>query len=417
MWQFNKTAMGLTVLFSSLVASCKTETSKVGSPLLPQDNSTVLEVSNIKEPSNITQADNTPSSSEPKRIAKIAPKIQIAILLDTSSSMNGLINQARAELWSIVNKFIGSKYRGVAPEMHVALYEYGNDRLSSESGYIRQILQLSDDLDRVSEELFALTTNGGSEYCGWVIDSAVKDLKWSANKDDLKLIFIAGNEPFTQGSVDFKDSCKLAVENGITVNTIFCGNAIHGQNSGWKDGAVFADGCYASIDHNMTVAHIDAPQDKEIAALNTKLNKTYIAYGPNGQAAAANQIKQDTNSIASGSFGSRAATKSSSLYNNSSWDLVDAVVKTKKSIDDIEEKYLPDNMKKMSTEERTAYIAAQSSERSKLQESINKLTKERDEYIRNERAKQNTEGTDTLDTAMSRAIRAHAAKQNYEMSK
>ena len=31
--------------------------------------------------------------------------VKIALLLDTSNSMDGLINQAKAQLWDIVNKF------------------------------------------------------------------------------------------------------------------------------------------------------------------------------------------------------------------------------------------------------------------------------------------------------------------------
>ena len=68
---------------------------------------------------------------------------------------------------------------------------------------MRLILPLTDDLDRVSEELFTLKTNGGEEYCGCVIRDAVKRLDWSRSGDVYKAIFIAGNEPFTQGPVNF----------------------------------------------------------------------------------------------------------------------------------------------------------------------------------------------------------------------
>ena len=36
-------------------------------------------------------------------------------------------------------------------------------------------------------------------------------------------IFIAGNEPFTQGPVNYAESCKAAITKGIIVNTIHCG--------------------------------------------------------------------------------------------------------------------------------------------------------------------------------------------------
>src|SRR4051812_46021230 len=121
------------------------------------------------------------------------PLIQMAILLDTSSSMDGLIDQTRSQLWTIVNEFITATRAGKKPELQVALYEYGKPTLGAESGFIRQIVPLTTDLDKISQELFALKTNGGDEYCGWVIRTAVDQLAWSKAAQDLKVIFIAGN--------------------------------------------------------------------------------------------------------------------------------------------------------------------------------------------------------------------------------
>ncbi|MEO9894262.1 vWA domain-containing protein, partial [Aurantibacter sp.] len=91
--------------------------------------------------------------------------VKIALLLDTSNSMDGLINQAKAQLWDIVNEFTHAKCGNEArPKLQIALYQYGNDNLSSREGYIQQVLNFSSDLDEISEKLFSLTTNGGEEY-------------------------------------------------------------------------------------------------------------------------------------------------------------------------------------------------------------------------------------------------------------
>ena len=224
--------------------------------------------------------------------------VQIAILLDTSNSMDGLIAQAKTQLWNVVNEFVRAKKNGRPPAMQVALFEYGKSSLSPGEGFVRLILPLTDDLDRVSEELFALKTNGGDEYCGWVIKDAVKRLDWSRSRDVYKAIFIAGNEPFTQGSVDFRTSCKSAIERGILVNTIFCGSSGEGRQTGWNDGAILADGRYMSIDQNQKVVEIPTPQDAAIAKLGIELNKTYLPYGRMGQAGQARQSVQDANAAA-----------------------------------------------------------------------------------------------------------------------
>ena len=149
-----------------------------------------------------------------------ANTVQLAILLDTSNSMDGLIEQTKTQLWKIVNEMARSKRDGKTINLYVALYEYGNDGLSSQEGYVRLVTSLTNDLDKISEELFKLKTNGGSEYCGTVISDAVKDLKWTKSNDDYKVIFIAGNEPFTQGSVDYKTACKNAISKGIIINSL-----------------------------------------------------------------------------------------------------------------------------------------------------------------------------------------------------
>ena len=100
------------------------------------------------------------------------PAVDIALLLDTSNSMDGLINQAKNQLWTIVGQFAKAKKNGQTPTLRVALLEYGNTHLPASEGYLRQVIQLTDDLDAVSEALFELKTQGGDEYCGQVIQEA-----------------------------------------------------------------------------------------------------------------------------------------------------------------------------------------------------------------------------------------------------
>ncbi|MCK4305689.1 MAG: VWA domain-containing protein, partial [Candidatus Eisenbacteria sp.] len=282
------------------------------------------------------------------------PRIQLALLLDTSGSMSGLIAQAQTQLWRIVNEFATAERDGMRPELEVALYEYGKSSLSAEEGYIRMILPLTNDLDAVSEELFVLRTNGGDEYCGWVIQDAVQDLDWSSNHNDLKAIFIAGNEPFTQGRVDFRSACRASIASGIVINTIHCGGYDKGISGSWKDGAVLADGKYMHIDHNQVLVHIDAPQDAEIARLGAELNQTYIPYGAAGRVSAERQEAQDKNAYTAAPEAAtqRILFKSSVHYKNSCWDLVDAVKDGVDDLEELDEAALPDSMRTMTAKER-----------------------------------------------------------------
>ncbi len=348
-------------------------------------------------------------------IVEKKPMVQIAILLDTSGSMSGLIDQARAELWAIVNEFIFARRNGGEPELQVALFEYGKSSLPGKDGYIRQIVPLTTDLDKISEELFALRTNGGSEYCGWVITEATELLQWSSSPDDLKVIFIAGNEPFTQGPVDYRQACKAAISKGIIVNTIHCGSENDGLNGKWKDGAVLADGQYLNINHNRRTIHIAAPQDKQIAQLGVKLNDTYIAYGAAGQLARERQTAQDKNAASVSEEGAiqRAVTKSSLYYRNEAWDLVDALETDKLKLEDVKTEDLPEEMQKMSQEERKAYIETRARERTQIQQRIQHLNEQRKKYVTEEMKKRQEEGN-TLGSAIIQAVREQAGKRNFK---
>ena len=346
--------------------------------------------------------------------AEAAPIVQLAILLDTSGSMQGLIEQAKGQLWKIVNEFINAKQNGKRPELEVALYEYGKQSLSASSGWIRQIVPLTNDLDKISEELFKLTTDGGEEYCGWVIKDAVEKLAWSKSPDAFKAIFIAGNEPFTQGPVNYAAACKSAIEKGILVNTIHCGDQTTGVQTKWQDGALLAEGKYMFIDHNRAVVHFEAPQDKEIARLGVELNKTYIAFGHAGQANLARQSAQDANSAAlapQGSSVQRALSKSSAYYCNGSWDLVDACKATNFNFSALKAEELPVEMQKLNETERKAYVETKTKEREKIQQEINHLNSDRTRFVDEQSKKHST--TNTLDSVVVTTVREQAMKRNY----
>ncbi len=346
------------------------------------------------------------------------PRIQLAILLDTSGSMSGLIDQARSELWRIVNELSTAKQDGKRPDFELALYEYGKSTLSADGGYLRRIVPFTTDLDKISEELFALKTNGGEEYCGWVIQSAARELRWSDSHNDLKLIFIAGNEPFTQGPIDYRSACKEAISRGIIVNTIHCGAHGQGLATQWKDGALLADGNYLNIDQNRKVVHIPAPQDKEITRLGVEINKTYVAYGALGIVNSERQSAQDgnANKVGIGSSVQRAACKASHLYTNAAWDLVDAVREKKVTLDKIDKKDLPSEMRKMNVREQRTYLEQKAQERKGIQERIQRLHRARQEYVALERKKRTETGDESLDSAIIKCIRVQAATKRIELA-
>ena len=350
---------------------------------------------------------------------KDKPLIQLAILLDTSSSMEGLIDQARSQLWVVVNDLARTKRNGKTPNLNVALYQYGNDGLNPQENWIQLILPFTDDLDKVSEKLFGLKTNGGSEFCGATLKSALAQLQWSESPEAYKVIFIAGNEAFTQGPVDFREPCKVAKDRDIVINTIHCGPEQAGVSTGWRDGATLANGAFMSIDTNQAVIAIAAPQDQELSKLSRDINTTYVPYGRAGADGLARQEAQDRNAatapaaVAAGAVYARAAAKSSTLYQNASWDLCDACKEGKVKIEDVKEEDLPEELRKMTKEQRKQYVDEQIKKRSEIQQKIQDLSKQRDEYIAAKRREQ-ASTQPTLDAAMLTAVRGQMSQKSFE---
>jgi hypothetical protein len=352
----------------------------------------------------VVNANNKPNSNK--------QFIKVALLLDTSNSMDGLIDQAKAQLWEIVNELSYAKCEGERPNLQIALYEYGNDRLNSDEGYIRQVIGFSEDLDDISKELFSLTTNGGNEYCGQVIQTSLNQLKWGNNPDDLKLIFIAGNEPFTQGHLSYKHAANNANEKDVTVNTIFCGDYYDGISTYWKEGADLTKGDYMAINHNRATVHIASPYDDAILILNKKLNKTYVSYGSRGYEKMQLQAEQDNKAegYSKANAVGRTVSKSSHLYKNSSWDLVDAVENEEIIVEDLKPSELPKELKGKSTKEVKSYLMKKQKEREAINKEIQELNAKRKQYI----AKKQKDTKNGLENAMIKAIKTQAKKKNYQ---
>ena len=334
--------------------------------------------------------------------------IKVAFLLDTSGSMNGLIEQAKSQLWQILNQLsTATTENGQWPQIEIALYEYGK---SDATNSIRKLSDLTKDMDFISEQLFALTTNGGNENCGEVIMTSLDELTWGEDEKDLKLIFIAGNEPFSQGPVNYVTAVKKANQREIYVNTIFCGDHERGYENHWARGAKLGGGEYMNIDHNTVTAYIPTPHDKKITKLNSKLNSTYVPYGKNGKEKAKNQKLQDKNasSYSQSNAAERAIFKSSVNYQANDWDLVDAYKKDPTILDNIND--LPEAYQGMSKEELIAQIQMKSNERAQVQNEIRKHHVERIKYL-----KKNRNDDKNLSNSIRKSLEAQAKRKGYRL--
>jgi hypothetical protein len=340
-------------------------------------------------------------------------KIQVAILLDVSSSMDGLIDQAKAQLWNMVNTLGKVQCSNSAtPQIEIALYEYGRSSNSVKDGYVKRINDFTTSLDSLSQNLFSLHTNGGDEYCGQVIYTSLQQLKWDESADNYKVIFIAGNEDFLQGKLHYITACNLAKQKGVIVNTIYCGSKQQGIAEHWNLQSECGNGTFTNIDANAKTEDIPTPYDSAIYSFNNKLNGTFVAYGAQASYNYSNVAIQDklnvSNSKAAGikRIKSKANAK---VYKNSTWDLVDAKSDDKEFVKKLNKQQLPDSLKNKTTAEIEKIVDDKQKERAAIQQKIVELNKQRDEYIVKNTIK-NTANTQTLETEIEKIIKTQVQK-------
>jgi hypothetical protein len=319
--------------------------------------------------------------------------VDLVICLDTSGSMTALIDSARAELWDIVNQVARMQ---PTPHLRVGLFTYGSpNRACAAQGYVVRQTDLTNDLDTVYARMMAMSTNGGEEFVGWVLNDAIKTMSWSTDPRAKKFIFVCGNESADQAAhvFNFRSVAELARAKGIVIHSIFAGDRQAGVREMWQEVALHGGGTYEAIDMNEGTHQIAAPQDKILIELNARLNATYIPYGHKGRAGWENQQEQDRNAALMGeqAAGGRIAAKATAVYSNESWDLVDAVASGNVKVEDVADDQLPESMQKMTVKQRKTHVEETRKTRVEIQRRIQEVNEEREKHIEKERQRRGSQ--------------------------
>ena len=346
--------------------------------------------------------------AQPDKTPPPQPKIQAAILLDVSGSMQGLIEQAKAQLWNMMNVMGRVQSPRGVPQIEVALYEYGRRTNPQEDGFSRRVSPFTTDLDSLSKLLFGLTIDGSDEHCAHAIYRSLSGLTWDTSAASYKVIFIAGNEDFMQGRIPYEQACAEARKKGVIVNTIYCGPRSHGIDQRWDLGNQCGNGSYTYINHNLKVEDVPTPYDSILMVLNDQLNSTYIPYGKRGERAYKQQSEVDKLNFGMSRkvAAQRVMVKSQAkLYQNSDWDLVDAVQRDSTLLFRVERSTLPDSLQKATSIKLNEVVMHNKAQRELIRQNIIAIKQKREEFLDAEEAKVTTlQQFATLETEIEKII-------------
>jgi len=317
------------------------------------------------------------------RTADVSPKIEVAFVLDTTSSMTGLIEGAKRKIWTIARHMVSGR---PTPTIKLGLIGF-RDRGDE---YITRKFDLTDDVDAIYGHLMEFRAVGGGdkpESVNQALNEALKNLSWSRDANTLRIVFLVGDAPPHMDypdDVKYPETAQLARRNGIIINAIQCGSDTQ-TTQFWQEIAAMADGAYVQIDQSGGMTAISTPVDAELARLSAELSHTVVPYGN-----AARQAEVRTKQAAAG-----AADADRLLYLNidraeygakvvvtGEGELVWDVVNHKVKLEDIPDSDLPVTMKSMTQEQRTTFVSEQFAKRKELQTKVDELATERAAHIK-----------------------------------
>lgn len=329
-------------------------------------------------------ADKTPANPDQKeQVRQDRPVLDVVFVLDTTSSMGGLIEGAKQKIWSIASRMATGT---PTPEVRVGLVAYRDQG----DAYVTQVVPLTKDLDSIYSQLMGFRAEGGGDGPEAVQDGlmdAVTKMQWSDSKKVAKMIFLVGDAPaHDQDKAKLFEAAQKAIKASIVVNTVRCGadDTTKGQ---FVQVAKLADGHFDSIAESggVVAVAVATPYDTDLAKLNGELMDTAIYAGAAPVQKKAELRRSDAKaleapaaadriSFMSKSGGGRAASGAEAVGAIDLADKPELAAKMKKE-------ELPTAMQGMDEGQRVKFAQDQQAKRQGIEKQITELSKKRDDFV------------------------------------
>ena len=330
--------------------------------------------------------------------------------------MSGLINGAKAKIWSITNQILLGKPR---PKVRLALVPYRDKG----DAYVTKVFDLTDNVDQVYSDLMKFEAQGGGdtpENVNQGLHDAITKVKWTEGKNVLRIIYLVGDCPPHNEYTDvptWEKLSKTAIGKGIYINTVLCGSSNDTMKI-WKEIASRAEGEFMQIGQSGDVQVVKTPFDKDLAELNGKLTDTVVVYGTAAEQRLAVAQNSTARGMAKEAPGAAADRAVNGLLTGraGNGDLVQAVADGEVKLEEVEKEYLPANMQKMTAKEQKAYVTRQQKERSEILTKIKTLSQKRAAHIKKVREEQAKKGKpkDGFDEKVVDSLRKQADKKGIK---
>jgi uncharacterized protein YegL len=355
-----------------------------------------------------------------KPIGNQKPLVEVVFVLDTTGSMDGLIQTAKEKIWSIASTMAQAE---PSPEIRMGLVAY-RDRGDQ---YVTRVVDLSDDIDSMYAKLMEFNADGGGdgpESVNAALNDAVNKMSWSQQQDAYQVVFLVGDAPphmDYQGEAQYPAILAAANQRGIVVNTIQCGN-LGVTVAPWQQIAQLGGGRYFQVEQAGGALAMATPFDRELAKLSAALDDTRLYFGSVREKAAMEEktkatdklhgLASDASRARRAAFNASPAGKRNFLGNK---ELVDAVTAGSVDLDALAPEALPATLQAVAPAARKKVVAGFAAKRHALQSQIKELSGKRDDFL-TDRAAETESAPDSLDHQIYETVRSQASGAGLEYS-
>jgi hypothetical protein len=340
-------------------------------------------------------------------LAAAKPVLEVAFVLDTTGSMDGLIEGAKKKIWSIATTIADANPDAELRMAIVAYRDIGDD-------YVTKTFQLTDDIQDLYGDLLAFKADGGGDWPESVneaLDVAVTKLKWGQGGKDTRIIFLVGDAPphmdYRQDR-KYKDIIKEARSRDIIINAVQAGSA-EDTTRVWRTIAQLGKGEFIPIPQDGgQVLVVITPYDDEIYQLQLQIDETVVPYGR----------REQQDSVRSKIDARKSAPAPSSADNSSyvlkkskgkdvitgSGDLVSDLAQGRVKLEDLKDKDMTDEFAALSADARGEKLRSLSAARDGLTGRMAELVKKRDAYV-SEKAASEPKSADSFDRKVEQTLK------------
>jgi hypothetical protein len=339
-------------------------------------------------------------------------QIEVVFILDTTSSMSGLIHAAKEKIWSIATTMASAEQ---APDIRMGLVAF-RDRGDT---YVTRVLDLSQDLDSMYASLMDLKAQGGGdgpESVNQALYDAINRISWSESDNVYKVAFLIGDAPphmDYNNDIKFPVTLEMAKRKGIVVNTIQSGQSAHTAPV-WKNIAQLGYGEYFQVENSGNAVAVATPYDKKLSELAAKLEGTRLYYGDKEtkeRQKKKNEATSKIQEVLSETALARRATFNATTSGEANFlgesELVDAISSGRIELDDIDKDDMPASLQAFAPLEQMVIITNQARQREEIKRDIQELSESRNDYIREQVAKDGG-AKESLDEKIYSAVKKQA---------